>query len=220
MPDVFNSEQDVIVGRLSAEEQTVAVAHIRAAVRHAPLWRPRMRSGAPMHVQVTGMGETAWTADEQGVCCTARHPVKGMSFLPIPPMLLEVSAHFGLIDPDACRIAYFDADEHDRWGLHQDRAGTDMISPVVYVTLGAACRFQFSRSIEDPVRDLNLLSGDVVVLTGRNRFAWHGISKVFPGSGPAGLLSNSNQLVCLSFRRVWARNPDGTMIDELPPPGI
>jgi alkylated DNA repair dioxygenase AlkB len=75
-----------------------------------------------------------------------------------------------------------------RMGMHQDRdERTD--APVVSLSLGDSCTFRFGNTENRgrPYTDVELASGDLFVFGGPSRFAYHGVPKVRPRTGPAGL---------------------------------
>jgi alkylated DNA repair protein (DNA oxidative demethylase) len=66
-------------------------------------------------------------------------------------------------------------------GLHQDRDEADFAAPVVSLSLGDACLFRFGGGQRrDPTRSLRLNSGDVLVLGGEARLAFHGVDRIYP----------------------------------------
>ena len=75
-----------------------------------------------------------------------------------------------------------------RMGMHQDRDERSD-DPVVSLSLGDSCTFRFGNTVDRgrPYTDVELASGDLFVFGGPSRFAFHGVPKVHPGSGPAGI---------------------------------
>lgn len=68
-------------------------------------------------------------------------------------------------------------------GLHQDRDECDFAAPVVSVSLGDKALFRFGGQFrKGPTRSMWLSSGDVIVLDGESRLAFHGIDRMIPGS--------------------------------------
>ena len=68
-------------------------------------------------------------------------------------------------------------------GLHRDSDEADFRFPVLSVSLGDTARFRIGglrRS--DPSCRLLLSSGDVVVLAGASRLAYHGVDGILAGS--------------------------------------
>ncbi len=68
-------------------------------------------------------------------------------------------------------------------GLHRDADEADFRFPVLSVSLGDTALFRLGglrRS--DPTGQLRLASGDVCVLGGTSRRAYHGVDRILPGS--------------------------------------
>ncbi len=93
------------------------------------------------------------------------------------------------IEPDLCILNYYDAD--GRMGLHQDKdEGPESIAagiPVVSVSIGDTARFLFGGlKRRDPIEAMALESGDAFVFGGPARLRYHGVSRIMPGTAPAG----------------------------------
>ena len=87
-----------------------------------------------------------------------------------------------------------------RLGLHQDRDEETFDAPVVSVSLGATGLFRIGGlARRDPTRSLRLASGDVVVLAGPARLAYHGIDRILPGTST---LLRDDGRINLTLRRV------------------
>jgi alkylated DNA repair protein (DNA oxidative demethylase) len=73
--------------------------------------------------------------------------------------------------------------EGARMGLHQDRDEGDFSFPVLSISLGDEALFRMG-GVEraQPTRSVWLRSGDVVLMGGEARLAWHGIDRVRHGS--------------------------------------
>jgi alkylated DNA repair protein (DNA oxidative demethylase) len=108
-------------------------------------------------------------------------------------------AHYSA-PPEACLINYYGPNA--KMGLHQDRDEQDFAAPVVSVSLGDSCLFRIGGLKRgDPSRSFRLGSGDVLVLGGDARLAFHGVDRVYPGSST--LLAGGGRLN-LTLRRVHA----------------
>jgi alkylated DNA repair protein (DNA oxidative demethylase) len=84
-------------------------------------------------------------------------------------------------DPEACLVNYYEPTA--RMGLHQDRDEQDFSAPVVSFSLGDTCLFRIGGTKRnDPTRSLKLSSGDVVVLGGESRLAFHGVDRIYSGT--------------------------------------
>ena len=189
-------------GRFDRAAQERLVTDIRAVVSAAPLYVPRMpRTGKEMSVRMTNCGALGWVTDkERGYRYQATHPETGNRWPAIPPMLLDLwreEAGFDA-DPQACLVNFYDADA--KMGLHQDRDEQEFAAPVVSVSLGDDCLFRIGgRERSDPTRSLPLKSGDVVILGGASRLAFHGVDRIYPGTST--LLKNGGR-INLTLRRV------------------
>src|SRR3546814_1775397 len=78
-------------------------------------------------------------------------------------------------DPECCLINLYR--DGAKMGLHQDRDEAEMAAPVVSISLGDDAVFRLGGTTRGgPARSLKLASGDVLVLGGAARLAFHGIS--------------------------------------------
>ena len=86
--------------------------------------------------------------------------------------------------PDTALVNYYDGEA--RMGMHQDRDERST-QPVVSLSIGDTCRFRFgnTQTRTKPYQDLDLASGDLFVFGGPSRLAYHGVTKVYPGTAPA-----------------------------------
>jgi alkylated DNA repair protein (DNA oxidative demethylase) len=90
--------------------------------------------------------------------------------------------------------------EGARMGLHRDEDEGDFAAPVLSVSLGDAALFRVGGpSRKDPTRSAWLESGDVAILGGAARLAYHGIDRVRFGAN--GLIPGGGR-VNLTFRVV------------------
>jgi len=174
----------ILPGWLDRDRQVQIVEAIAGVIAQAPLYRPRVPgSGRPMSVAMTNCGELGWFADRSGYRYQPCHPVTGRPWPPIPDILLqlwdEVAGYPAR--PEACLVNYYAAAA--RMGVHRDKDEDDLAAPVVSVSLGDDCRFRLGGLLRrDPTRSLRLRSGDVVVLGGEARLAFHGVDRIMPGS--------------------------------------
>jgi alkylated DNA repair protein (DNA oxidative demethylase) len=167
--------------KLDATAQAALLGDIRRIIGHAPLFVPTMpRSGTPMSVRMTNAGSVGWVTDKaRGYRYQASHPETGAPWPAIPQRLLALWA--ALADyphlPEACLINYYGGAA--KMGLHQDRDEEDFAAPVLSVSLGDTAIFRVGGTTRKrPTRTLELKSGDVVVLGGSDRLAYHGIDRV------------------------------------------
>jgi alkylated DNA repair protein (DNA oxidative demethylase) len=193
-------------GYLDRAAQVAMLGAIRAVFANAPLFTPRMpKSGRPFSVRMSNCGTLGWISDEKGYRYAPLHPETGQAWPPLPQSLAtlwdDVSGYRD--PPEACLINFYSA--HAKMGLHQDRDEEEFCAPVVSVSLGDSCLFRvggLKRS--DPTRSVRLNSGDVVVLAGAARLAFHGVDRIYSGTSTlfaeAGLPGGGR--INLTMRRV------------------
>jgi alkylated DNA repair protein (DNA oxidative demethylase) len=169
-------------GWLSASAQAAMVEDIRAVVRAAPFFSPETPRGKKMSVRMTAAGEFGWISDRGGYRYAPRHPAGG-PWPAIPGSVLDVwrAVSGAARDPQCCLINWYDAAA--KMGLHQDRDEADFDLPVVSISLGDDALFRVGGTERGGrTRSIWLKSGDVAVLGGAARLAYHGIDRVRPGS--------------------------------------
>ena len=187
---------------LDVDAQKSLVEAIRDVVRQAPLYTPVMpRTGTPMSVRMTNCGSLGWVTDKaHGYRYQPTHPVSGEPWPPIPPELIALwNALSGYEHPpQACLVNFYAADA--RMGLHQDRDEADLEAPVLSISLGDDCLFRVGGTERsDKTVSFRLGSGDVVVLGGESRLAFHGVDRIYPVTST--LLRDGGR-VNLTLRRV------------------
>jgi DNA oxidative demethylase len=86
-------------------------------------------------------------------------------------------------EADVALVNVYDATA--KMGLHQDKDERSL-EPVVSISLGASAVFRFGnpQTRTKPYIDVKVQSGDLVVFGGASRLAYHGVTKVLPGTGP------------------------------------
>lgn len=187
LPDVVH-----VRGWLDRAAQAALVTQFRSwAQPPAGLRHPRMPSGHLLSVQSVCLGwhwrpyAYSRTADD-----TDGAPVK-----PLPPSLADLAVRAATETgmpggeryvPDAAIVNLYAPGA--RLGLHQD-GEEPSTAPVVTISLGDACTFRLAGVDRrtGPFTDVRLESGDLLVFGGANRRVFHGVPRVFDGTGPAGL---------------------------------
>jgi DNA oxidative demethylase len=171
-------------GRLDTAAQAALVAELKEVLAEAPLFRPTMpRSGRPFSVRMTSAGSHGWFADRAGYRYLERHPETGRPWPPIPAALQALwQAEAGYpAGPQCCLINVYSAEA--RMGLHRDEDEETFAAPVVSLSLGDSAVFRLGGpERRGPTRSLKLHSGDVIILGGAARRAYHGIDRVLGGS--------------------------------------
>ena len=193
-------------GFLPAPAQRRVLAAVEAlASGPAGFYRPRVRGGGMMHCEMLCLGRH-WNA-----MTYTYEPVRAdYDDRPAPPLPAAL-AHFaeraasavGLgLAPDICLVNRYGRE--GRMGLHQDKdedastlgAGV----PVVSLSLGDTARFVLGGlRRREPTVAVPLDSGDAFVMGGPSRLRYHGVARILPASGPAGLGLEGR--ISLTFRQ-------------------
>ncbi len=173
---------EVFPGFLDVAAQSAMLEEIRAVVRQAPLFRPVTPRGKPMSVRMTAAGDFGWITDQSGYRYEPTHP-SGSAWPTIPSSVLAVwDAVSGVSqEPECCLVNFYD--ETARMGLHQDKDEARFDMPVVSISLGDSALFRVGGTTRGgKTQSIWLNSGDVAVMAGRARLAYHGIDRIKPGS--------------------------------------
>jgi alkylated DNA repair protein (DNA oxidative demethylase) len=173
----------ILPGFIARRSQSAMAGAVREVVRAAPLVRPVTRWGKQMSVRMTSAGRLGWVIAAGGrYTYTGRHPVTGEPWPPIPECVLAVWRQVSgwEDDPDCCLVNWYGADA--RMGLHRDADEVEFSAPVVSISLGDPARFRMGGlERKGPTQSVVLRSGDVVVMGGPARLAYHGIDRVMFG---------------------------------------
>ncbi len=174
----------LLAGHIPAAGQRRLIEEVLDRVAEAPFFRPAMpRSGRPMSVRMTNLGPLGWVSDISGYRYDRVHPETSRPWPPMPQSLLDLwrSVSGYDADPQACLVNYYSPTSH--LGLHVDADETARDAPVVSVSLGDRALFRLGgRNRSDPTSSVRLASGDVVVLGGASRRAYHGVDRIYPGT--------------------------------------
>lgn len=185
----------------SRSEQEDLVQTLRDLLSEAPLFQPVMpRTGKAFSVRMSNCGPLGWVSDINGYRYQATHPTTGKPWPPMPESLLSLwsAASPDTPPPEACLINFYEPGA--KMGLHQDRDEQTFDAPVVSVSLGDTATFRIGGTTRGgKTSSLRLSSGDVVVLGGEARLAYHGIDRILKGTST--LLKNSGR-INLTLRRV------------------
>ena len=101
----------------------------------------------------------------------------------MPASLLALWDSFAACDrpPDSCLINRYR--DGARMGLHVDADEADDGVPVLSISLGDTAIFRLGgRRRGDPTRTVRLASGDICLLAGDARRAYHGVDRILPRS--------------------------------------
>jgi DNA oxidative demethylase len=200
-PDGFRH----LAGYLDASRQSALLGQIGEVLAAAPLFVPTMpRTGRPFSVRMSNCGLLGWVSDQAGgYRYQAEHPATGKPWPPMPALLLKVWCEVAdyPLPPEACLINYYAGGA--RMGSHRDADEEDVRAPVVSISLGDDTTFHIGGHSRSGARQRFVLrSGDVVVLGGASRMAYHGVDRIHPGT--SSLLAGGGR-INLTLRRVRGR---------------
>ena len=176
-----------------AEQQDVARGILEIDAAGPGFYTPIVRGGHPMSVRMLCLGRH-WNAQRYAYE-DVRTDVDGRPVPPLPRPWAELAERVAgqsgfAMRADVCIVNWYTAGS--RMGLHQDkdesRESLDAGAPVVSFSLGDTARFLFGGlRRRDPVEAILLESGDAFVFGGPARLRYHGVSRIVPGTAPAGL---------------------------------
>ncbi|WP_282095710.1 alpha-ketoglutarate-dependent dioxygenase AlkB family protein [Epibacterium ulvae] len=163
---------------LSPEAQRALIEDLRPLLKAAPLFSPETPQGGKMSVRMTASGSYGWFSDTSGYRYIDQHP-SGRLWPAIPQALLDLwyAASGADRQPECCLLNYYG--EGARMGLHQDKDEADFSYPVVSISLGDDALFRIGNITRGGKTDsVWLNSGDVVVMGGEARLAYHGVDRI------------------------------------------
>lgn len=172
----------VYPGYLDRARQEALRDAVRDVVLAAPLVIQVTPGGRQMSVRMTAAGRFGWMTDAAGYRYDPHHP-SGVDWPEVPRIAQAVWDDLAgsARAPECCLVNFYG--EGARMGLHQDRDEADFSQPVLSISLGDDALFRVGGTRRgDPTRSLWLRSGDVAVMGGDARLAYHGIDRIRFGS--------------------------------------
>lgn len=169
-------------GFLDSGAQTEVLQTVREIVRVAPLVSPVTPRGKPMSVRMSAAGSYGWITDRQGYRYERTHP-SGVAWPPIPGPILRIwdTVANSVRQPDCCLVNFYG--EGAKMGLHQDKDEASFDWPVVSISLGDDGLFRVGGTQRGgKTHSVWLQSGDVLVMGGDARLAYHGVDRIRFGS--------------------------------------
>lgn len=168
---------------LDVTEQKALAEAVLAAIEGVPTTHYRTPGGKQMSVAMSNLGPLGWVSDAAGYRYQAADPATGKPWPAIPQMLLDLWAREAdpAVPPDACLVNLYRGEA--KMGLHQDRDEADLRYPVLSVSLGDTAVFRIGAATRGGrTASVRLASGDVCLLAGEARLAFHGVDRILPGS--------------------------------------
>lgn len=168
---------------LDTAAQKVLAEQVLGLLEGVPTAQYATPGGKAMSVAMSNLGPLGWVSDARGYRYQATHPGNGEPWPAIPQILLELWARHAdaQVPPDACLVNLYRGAA--KMGLHQDRDEADFTFPVLSVSLGDTAVFRIGgTSRGGRTASVRLASGDVCLLGGEARLAFHGVDRIIPGS--------------------------------------
>lgn len=167
---------------LDEDAQRELLAEVRKITVAAPLRRYATRRGK-MSVAMSAAGQLGWMSDRRGYRYEAEGPGGSWPEIPVPALAVWDAVSGVEREPDSCLVNFYA--EGARMGMHQDADEAETQWPVVSISLGDPALFRIGTAAgKSPSKSVWLESGDVAVLAGAARMAWHGIDRIRFGESP------------------------------------
>lgn len=187
--DHWLSEGALRLPGFALAEAAALVEVIRGVSALAQPRRMTTAGGGTMSAAITNCGSFGWVSDAQGYRYSPVEPQTRSPWPAIPTLVLDVAqraaAHALAVDfhPDSCVLNHYATGAG--MGLHRDDNEKSHDHPIVSISLGCTARFLWGGvSKSDPVVEVPLKHGDVVVWGGPSRLRYHGVAPLAPGRHP------------------------------------
>lgn len=169
-------------GMLSGAEQQAILSDLRDLAKAAPFQQYQTGRGHKMSVRMSAAGDMGWVSDTRGYRYEPTQK-SGAAWPEIPDTILYVWRAVSGVDrdPDSCLVNFYG--EGARMGMHQDQDEADTTWPVVSISLGDEALFRVGQTTRGgKTQSVWLSSGDIAVLAGEARLAFHGVDRIKFGS--------------------------------------
>lgn len=194
---------------ITPSDQLNLVNLCRDLTKEFPLMQPKTRMGWDLALQVTSWGKAGWFGEFGKYSYLEKHK-NGKPFPEIPRFIEQIMMNAALKCFGYDELFKFQIEtvlmnwyppKTGKLGKHQDVTEDDRKYPIVTISLGDSCIFNIgSTDYEDPGIDIELKSGDVFVMGGESRLAYHEVKKVLPGT--SSLFKNGGR-ISLTGRKVF-----------------
>jgi DNA oxidative demethylase len=214
---------------LPKERQIAILEACRRIIKTTPLFRPKFYGKGFVNdyaLENVNCGTQAWTSKENGFRYSP-NDIEGNPLPPIPDEILEVVRELtpSNFQAENCLINFYQDRKIDgrlklsHLGLHQDKTEKDLTAPIVSISLGQAAVFQIGGlNKSDPVSEVELISGDVVIMAGKSRNAFHGVKHLLPNTCPKDLGIKDESRINITIRQVnpiFNPKPSKEFIDKI-----
>ncbi len=194
---------------ISKSDQLTLVELCRELTANFPLMQPKTKMGWDLALKVTSWGKAGWFGEFGRYFYMEKHQ-NGKPFpeipLPIESLMMQAALTcFGYdelfkFEIETVLMNWYPP-RTGKLGKHQDVTEADRKYPIITISLGDSCIFNIgSDDYEDSGIDIELKSGDVFVMGGKSRLAYHEVKKILPGTSD--LFKNGGR-ISLTGRKVF-----------------
>lgn len=195
---------------LSIERQLKILNACRKIIQHSKLIRPKLYGKnfvSEYALMTCNAGRYGWLADEKGFRYSETD-IQNKPFLPIPDEIMQIVKELAPSDfvAENCLINFYQDSKGKKshLGLHQDKTEKDLTKPIISISIGQACVFSIGgQNRDDPVQDITLYSGDVIVMSGFSRNCFHSVKHLIPNTCPKDLQMKSEARINITVRQVY-----------------
>jgi len=170
---------------LDEDAQAALLEDVSRALRDAPFFTPTMpRWGNPFSVRMSNFGPLGWVSDKSGYRYQAYHPDTQAPWPAMPESLLKLWEEITgwPAPPEAGLINHYRPGA--KMGLHIDRDEEEMAAPILSISLGCDALFRTGgQARSDPTTSFRLRGGDILLMAGHSRRCYHGVDRIYPGTG-------------------------------------
>lgn len=158
-----------------------------------------------MKVSSTNLGAWGWIAARCGYHYIQEHPSTGKPFPEIPEVIAKLSREIARecgfsLEPQSAYINVYSTD--GKLGVHQDNSEKALDAPVVSFSFGESCIFlRGGIHRNDPTEKLTLTSGEIMLMGGEQRLAYHGVERIVSGTSPEGLGLKAGRRINITVRQ-------------------
>ena len=174
-------KMQIICDALNITNQKILIFDALKIIKSAPLILPKLpRWNKPFRVLITNAGDWGWISDKSGFKYVKKHPKTGKIWPKIPSSFFGIWKKFSCsnIMPNSCLINLY-KNINSRLGLHQDKDENDFSVPVLTISIGSSCKFNYGKTKEIKLlKTFDLKTGSIVLLSGGSRLYYHSVSKI------------------------------------------
>ena len=177
----IKKKMQIICNALNVGNQENLISDVLKIIKSAPFFFPRLpRWNKPFRVCITNAGDWGWVSDKSGFRYVKKHPETGKVWPKMPANFFKIWKKFSCsnILPNSCLINLY-KNTDSRLGLHQDKNENDLSVPVLTISVGSECIFNYGKTKEIKLlKTVNLKTGSVVLLSGDSRLDYHSVSRI------------------------------------------